>query len=465
MNTWKQITFMWFSLLVLGLAPGGVAFAQVKVTAATPASAYQDTSLDVVVSGSGFDKTAKAQYFVTGTTNPGGITVTQVVFRKSTEIVTTINVADGAVLANFDIEVTLSSGRKGKGTTLFSVMAKQGNAPNSTPTYPPGRFYHAFASNGGSTSATSRLYMFGGAANWSGADLGDLWSYANAGSTGAAWTFIPGGTSAPSVRHLMGWSCGGGKCVMVNGWRGSSWIKETWVFNESTQTWSQASCGRRVLCPSYRAGPAMAYDPSHAVHVLFGGEGDGDPMLLADTLLFNAGTKTWKQVSGGVVPPAREAAAAVYVPGVGVVMFGGWGNPCCVTTLNDMYVWNGTAWAPVASTVVSDQPRDVPMLALASMAWDSVRSAMIVTGGFLTAWHTPNEETWRVTFANTGGAWRSTWTLATGIGCHSAAGSPPDPVVHPGARMAFDPVAGVQVSFGGEAEQGASSYANTVECW
>jgi hypothetical protein len=31
--------------------------------------------------------------------------------------------------------------------------------------------------------------------------------------------------------------------------------------------------------------------------------------------------------------------------------------------------------------------------------------------------------------------------------------------------MAFDPVFGVQLFFGGEAEEGASSYANTVECW
>jgi hypothetical protein len=463
MDTWKRTGLMCLALLALGLAPVGAAYAQVKVTSATPSSAAQGTiSLDVVVSGSGFDRTATAQYFVSGTTNTGGITVKGTKFNSSTELVTTIEVADTAVLANFDIVVTLNSGRKGKGTTLFAVTAKS-TGPAATPTYPPGRFYHGFASNGGTTAATSRLYMFGGAAN-GGADLGDLWSYANAGSTGATWTFISGGTSVPSVRHLMGWSCGGGQCVMVNGWRGSSWVKETWVFNESTQTWSQATCGRRALCPSYRAGPTMAYDPPHGVHVLFGGEGDGDPMLLADTFLFNAGTRTWKQVSGGVAPPAREAAAAVYVPGVGVVMSGGWGNPCCITTLNDMYVWNGVAWASVASSVVSDPPRAVPALANHSMAWDATRNSLIVTGGFLTSWHMPNEETWYVTFSNSAGAWRATWTLASGIGCQSAAGSPPDSTVHAGAKMAYDPVVHVQVFFGGESADGSSSYGNTVEC-
>ena len=74
-------------------------------------------------------------------------------------------------------------------------------------------------------------------------------------------------------------------------------------------------------------------------------------MLLADTFLFNAGTKTWKQVSGGVVPPARASRRC------GLRAWSRsrhvWrlrGNPCCTTTLNDMYVWNGSAWAPVAST-------------------------------------------------------------------------------------------------------------------
>jgi hypothetical protein len=125
MNAWKRITLAGLSLLVLGLAPIGAAFAQVKVTAATPASAYQGTiALDVVVSGSGFNNTAKVQYFVTGTTNPGGITVRSVRFNNSRELVTTIDVADTAVLTYFDIQVTLDSGRKGKGTTLFSVKSR-----------------------------------------------------------------------------------------------------------------------------------------------------------------------------------------------------------------------------------------------------------------------------------------------------------------------------------------------------
>ena len=462
MSNWKSVALACVSLLAMGLAPVGAALAQVKVTAATPASAYQGTiALDVVVSGAGFNNSAKVQYFVSGTTNPGGIAVRKVTFRSSSELVTTIDVAETADLASFDIVVTLDSGRKGKGTTLFSVKAKP-TGPSETPTYPPARFYHGFTSNGGTTVATSRLYMFGGDGSaYAGDERADLWSYANAGSTNANWTFVPGGTSAPSVRHQTGWSCGTGQCVMVNGFRGVSYVKETWIFNESTRVWSQVGCSRRVPCVSERAGPTMAYDPPHGVHVLFGG---AYQQMLADTWLFNASTKTWQQASASLTPPARELAAAAYVPGVGVVMFGGWGNSCCEATLNDMYVWNGTTWAAVESTVTSDPPRNVPTLANHSMAWDPNRNALIVTGGFLTSWHAPNAETWYVTFAKSGGSWRANWTLASGIGCQSAAASPPDPIVHPGARMAFDPVTGVQVFFGGEGPNGDYAYDNTVEC-
>ena len=44
--------------------------------------------------------------------------------RSSKRMIVTIDVADTAIVNKFDIEVTLSSGRKGKGTTLFTVLRK-----------------------------------------------------------------------------------------------------------------------------------------------------------------------------------------------------------------------------------------------------------------------------------------------------------------------------------------------------
>jgi hypothetical protein len=114
------------ALLMLAFVPLGAAQAQqVKVTAADPASTTQGTvSLDVTVSGSGFDSTASPTFFVSGTTDTGGITVRKTLVKGSKQLIATIDVADTAAVAKFDIEVTLDGGRKGKGTTLFSVNRK-----------------------------------------------------------------------------------------------------------------------------------------------------------------------------------------------------------------------------------------------------------------------------------------------------------------------------------------------------
>ncbi len=116
------------SVLVLafaGLMVPVPAIAQgIEVTSAYPSAAPQATfNLDVSIKGSGFKRGAQARFFVTGTTNPGGITVNATRFKSSTEIIANIDVAENAVIDKFDIEV-MSGGRTGKGTELFSVKEK-----------------------------------------------------------------------------------------------------------------------------------------------------------------------------------------------------------------------------------------------------------------------------------------------------------------------------------------------------
>lgn len=116
-----SLGFLLFSL------PGRVATAQgqVQVNAADPASAEQGTiNLNVKVTGKGFKNGAKAKWFVTGTTDPGGVTVNSTTFVSSTELTANITVADTAVIANFDVAVANPDGRGGKGTELFAVTPK-----------------------------------------------------------------------------------------------------------------------------------------------------------------------------------------------------------------------------------------------------------------------------------------------------------------------------------------------------
>ena len=111
-----------FSLLfVLGIL-NSHAEAQISVTLATPNSTTPGTiNLDVTVNGKGFKSGARAQWFVTGTTNPGGVNVNSTKFVSSTALTANITVSDTAVLGNFDIQVTNSDGRTGKGTELFAI--------------------------------------------------------------------------------------------------------------------------------------------------------------------------------------------------------------------------------------------------------------------------------------------------------------------------------------------------------
>lgn len=136
-NRW---TSWLFATLLLAFGPVGAAWAQVKVTSADPAATAQGTvALDVTIGGSGFDSTAAVSFLVTGTTNPGGIIVRKVVVQGPKKLVVTIDAPESVVLGQYDIEVRLSSGRKGKGTTLFLVTAKA-----SDPCAGPGLDFPAF---------------------------------------------------------------------------------------------------------------------------------------------------------------------------------------------------------------------------------------------------------------------------------------------------------------------------------
>jgi hypothetical protein len=456
MHSWKRIALACVSLLAMGLAPVGVALAQVKVTAATPASAFQGTiALDVVVSGSGFNKSAKVHYFVSGTTNPGGITVRNVRFNSSSELVTTIDVAETADLASFDIVVMLDSGRKGKGTTLFSIKPKPNGPPPSSdplPTYPAARAWHSFTSNGGSQVASPRLYMYGGSGSDWQAVPADFWFYR---ADGHAWTLVtPTGTAKPGPRQHTGLSCGAGFCALAMGSNGVGLVDETWVYSEAANAWSLVSCGRRVVCPSPRQMVTMAFDPVRGNHLLFGGRGSTSG--LSDTLTLDPATLKWTARSPAVRPSERNRAAALHVQGVGIVMHGGqpWSAQAA---LCDMYAWNGSDWTRITFDV--NQP--YPCLHSHDMAWNG--QGLVVTGGYVDTSDTPSKTNWRFTFAPDGrsGLWSQ---VAIGT-CQPIDGT--DAVIHPGARMAYDDQAATRVYFGGEVNgpNEVIRYGNTIECY
>jgi hypothetical protein len=121
----RLISLGWLAtaLAILLCAPI-VTTAQIQVTSANPSAAPQgSTSLNVTVTGNGFKKGIKAQWFVTGTTNPGGVTVNSTAFNNSGQLTANITIASGAVISGYDIAVTNADGRTGKGTDKFAVTS------------------------------------------------------------------------------------------------------------------------------------------------------------------------------------------------------------------------------------------------------------------------------------------------------------------------------------------------------
>jgi hypothetical protein len=127
-HTANLLSLLIAAVLSLGLAQAAMAKGKpvkVEVTAAQPGEAFQGEEIDVTVSGSGFDSGSSVSYLVTGTTDGSQVDVISVEYVSATELKTRIRPKDNAAVTAYDIEVQNSSGRKGKGTTLFRVKATE----------------------------------------------------------------------------------------------------------------------------------------------------------------------------------------------------------------------------------------------------------------------------------------------------------------------------------------------------
>jgi hypothetical protein len=125
------------ALATVGVARS-VAAQNIQVTAANPNTGAQGTTALVVkISGRNFAPGAKTDFFLSGTTNPAGITVHGTQWINASEVDATIDIADTASIAQFDIKVTnTATGRSGKGSDMFSVIQKGTSACSLEPLDP-----------------------------------------------------------------------------------------------------------------------------------------------------------------------------------------------------------------------------------------------------------------------------------------------------------------------------------------
>ena len=128
------------ALVLITISDTGVLAQQaIVVESAIPSVAAPATlNLNVSIKGKGFKRGARARFLVTGTENPGGITVNATAYVSSSEVVANIDVDADAALATFDIEIANDDDRTGKGTELFAVVSPVGNGASQAQCLPQG---------------------------------------------------------------------------------------------------------------------------------------------------------------------------------------------------------------------------------------------------------------------------------------------------------------------------------------
>jgi hypothetical protein len=100
----------------------GKSVAGLAVNAASPSKAPLDTTLDVQVSGSGFEPGSRADWLLSGYPD-SRVRTNSTRFVSSTSLVANITITADAVPSSYDVAVTNTSGKRGIGTELFTVLA------------------------------------------------------------------------------------------------------------------------------------------------------------------------------------------------------------------------------------------------------------------------------------------------------------------------------------------------------
>ncbi len=92
----------------------------VVVSATSPDSASQDTTLDVTISGSGFTAGSAAQWALAGVTDPAQVRTNSTKYINSKTLVANITISAAATTGKWDVVVT-SGSKGGIGSELFAV--------------------------------------------------------------------------------------------------------------------------------------------------------------------------------------------------------------------------------------------------------------------------------------------------------------------------------------------------------
>ena len=210
----------------------------------------------------------------------------------------------------------------------------------------------------------------------------------------------------------------------------SNYLNETFTFSGTDWTNQSASLIDPLGPLPGRTNAVMAYDVADVM--LFGGQGGSAASgVLGDTWRYNG--LTWVAQSPTVSPFGRYKAAAAYLSGTGVVMFGG--ENLLYKTL-ETWIWSGSAWSNVtAANGLNPLARTDHMMAASS-------TTVLMFGG-----------------ETTGASLNDTW-FYTSAGGWVKQNPTVSPSVRSDACMAYDSTNSIWVMFGGK-----NAYGYLNETW
>ncbi|WP_455391505.1 Kelch repeat-containing protein, partial [[Eubacterium] cellulosolvens] len=287
----------------------------------------------------------------------------------------------GGASIDGDDKVVIFGGSWGRDDTWEYDLNTNTWTDQTKSTKPSARYYTTMAGIDGDDKAV----LFGGRGTSQPWLKNDTWEYD---SSTSSWS-QKNPQSFPSARYSPGMATiyGYDKALLFGGvsWTsGWTYFNDTWVYDSSDGEWIQMSPGS---APSGRYGTAMA--PFHNTDkvVLYGGQGSGGSYL-GETWVYDFSSDTWtnKQPSGGS-PGARGYAAMATIPGDDkVVLFGG---------MDGYYSYFGDTWVYDLSDntwKTLTTPAPTARAAHIMNVIDGTDKALLFGG--MTSWNQFNSETW-----------------------------------------------------------------------
>lgn len=153
----------------------------------------------------------------------------------------------------------------------------------------------------------------------------DLWAFS---SITNRWQALHPQGDRPSKRclHAGAYDTQSDQLFIFGGQRNGP-LGDLWSFNPTTQVWRPLPSG-----PAPRKFTSLIYAPRQHQLWLFGGSGE---FVFGDVWAFDLETERWLEMTPDqATPQPRERHAATWVPGRGMVVFGGLGS----TPLNDLWM-------------------------------------------------------------------------------------------------------------------------------